>query len=372
MLRALSNSMRQDKDQRAERNNVSTPVRNIFFVKNTYLLICLNLIVLFLIIVPPAINCQNINDSIKNNTKFPFAIKLPDGLYLFQPYLETRDLLFKGKDKNTLSPLFLVRNGKLDDPVAFAYKIGVSKFLNTYIKGKAFNVFNGSEMIGTTNKINLKPLDTCYSKEFLPDLQGKGMYVGKKLENYGGRGVMITPQSFNTFMTNPVYEVTDEDKAKVTEAIRKYLVPDAIEHINKILEKQGRRERIIGEGRSGIDRVEAFDLDGNGKKDFLGVYRYHGQSGPRAFWLVEFIFVFWDSGKIERISFAESSPGFLWGGIIDIDQDGKKEIIVQTLQSDNIDGSDQGKFIEIYSHTPSGWKRVYRSALTGCYLIDAK
>jgi len=68
---------------------------------------------------------------------------------LFQPYRETRDILFECKDKDIVSPLFTVINGKLVDPIALAHKIGVSKFLNTYVKGKTFNVFAGSEMIGT-------------------------------------------------------------------------------------------------------------------------------------------------------------------------------------------------------------------------------
>jgi len=51
------------------------------------------------------------------------------------------------------------------------------------------------------------------------------------------------------------------------------------------------------------------------------------------------------------------SPGFLWGGIVDIDQDGKKEIIVQRLRSGNEqEGIDSGKLIEIYRHTNSVWK----------------
>jgi len=62
------------------------------------------------------------------------------------------------------------------------------------------------------------------------------------------------------------------------------------------------------------------------------------------------------------------SPGFLWGGIVDIDQDGKKEIIVQRLRSGNEqEGIDSGKLIEIYRHTNSGLEMIYRSALTGCF-----
>jgi len=45
--------------------------------------------------------------------------------------------------------------------------------------------------------------------------------------------------------------------------------------VNKILAKESKR--VIGEGRSRILRIEAIDLNGDGKKDFIGIYRFQGK-----------------------------------------------------------------------------------------------
>jgi len=60
-------------------------------------------------------------------------------------------------------------------------------------------------MIGTIVNISLKAIDTCHTREFVPDLEGKGVYTGKKLENYSGKGALITPQSFNVSKTNSFF-----------------------------------------------------------------------------------------------------------------------------------------------------------------------
>jgi len=71
------------------------------------------------------------------------------------------------------------------------------------------------------------------------------------------------------------FEVTDEDETKVNQAIRKNLVPRAIDHVNKILAKESKR--VIGEGRSRILRIEAIDLNGDGKKGFHWYLPFQGK-----------------------------------------------------------------------------------------------
>lgn len=326
---------------------------------------------LLFVIVAGSVGGQIIPPTAKADPIPSFRVGLVDGLYLFQPYSEAGDLLYAEKSKDTLSPLFIVSNGRLIDPLVLAHEMGIHRFLTTYVKGKVFNVFSGSELTGQLRDINLRPLDTCHTGEFFPDLEGKGTYLGKTPTDYGGRGVVITPRSFGTTSrSNPVFRVTDEDRTRVTELVRRELIPRAADHLNKRLEKEGKKERYIGEaGRSGVVRIEAFDLDGDGKKDLLGVYRFTGKYSKKEGMTSEFVFVLLGTGKLEMVSsFVDMSPAFIWGGIIDVNQDGRYEIIIQTRKSGNQEeGIDGGKRITILHHTPGGWAAIYESALTGCY-----
>ncbi len=124
-------------------------------------------LLLFLLVLAPSLVLAS---------KADFAVKLPDGLYLYQPY--AGDEVFAKGDKDTIRPLFIVEKGKLVDPFLRAQKMGLEKFMRKYVSGKTFNVYAGPELVGKLSDVEFA---TCSRGEFVPDLLGKGKYAGKSL-----------------------------------------------------------------------------------------------------------------------------------------------------------------------------------------------
>ena len=302
----------------------------------------------------------------------PFQVKLPDGLYLFQPKLH----------ESRFSPLFIIKGGKLIDPYPLAKNMGIPKFMKKYVTGKTFNVYVGTEMIGKLSDVKLQPFNDCLSEEMFPDIPVSGKYEGKPLPGiYSDKSIypdnkaaisfykgevkaIATPQSFKALKKMEAFSVTEEDKAEATKAVRGNLIGEAM----KSMEEWAKREKrqIVGEKESSLVFAKAIDLDGNSRKDIIGLYEllishrlesteYTGGQ------FSEILFILWDTGKIERIPFNYGFGGL--GGVIDLDQDGVSEIILQIELSVffETDGAEDGRQIEIWQHTLSGWKRIYHT-----------
>lgn len=310
----------------------------------------------------------------------PFQVKLPDGLYLFQPKLH----------ESRFSPLFIVEKGKLIDPYPLAKKMGIPKFMKKYVTGKTFNVYVGTEMIGKLNNVELQPFNDCLSEEMFPDIPVSGKYEGRPLTGiYGDKSIypdnkaaisfykgevkaIATPQSFKASRKMETFTVTEEDKAEAIEAVRENLIAEAL----KSMEEWAKREKrqIVGEKGSRLVFAKAIDLDGNGRKDIVGLYellishrlestQYTGGQ------FREILFILWDTGKIEKIPFSYGVGGL--GGLVDLDQDGVLEIVLQIDLSVffETDGAEDGRRIEIWQHTLSGWKRIYHT-MNVCRVIS--
>lgn len=326
-----------------------------------------------------------------NKAEQPFQVKLPDGLYLFQPLPqeeiyelntgagEWRPIPNPAKDD--FSPLFIVQNGKLIDPYSLAKEIDIEKFNNKYVIGKIFNTYNGTEKIGELTGIKLNFLDNWCSQEFIPNIAGKGKYNGKplsgrKVDNstYIHRDFVLpfatikavaTPQSFHETKNIKEFSITEEDKTRATEAVRDDFLPETLKQIKKKLKQQNKL--FIGEERnlSRFEFLKAIDIDGNGSKDIIGVYtpffRYKEKSESKRSELTSnaIFFVLWDMGKIEKLLLGHVINNFGLAGVIDIDQDGIQEVIIQASVS--LDSEFSAKQIEIFKHNSSGWRRIYQS-----------
>ena len=324
-----------------------------------------------------------------------FQVKLPDGLYLFQPL--PQDTIYEldtgaGKwrsipnpAKDDFSPLFIVQNDKLIDPYSLANKIGIDKFNKKYVIGKTFNVYNGTEKIGELKDVRLGFENNWCSNEFLSNIAGKGKYKGKPLPGKlqdrsiyisGGDAAdpffspikaIATLQSFQASKDMEPFTITEEDKTKAIEVVREKVLPEAMEEIRKRLKRH--KIMLIGEKieHSNLNFLKAVDLDGNGSKEIIGIYspriRYNWKSPEGKDYKSEssreILFLLWDTGKIERILLGDMIFSFGLGGIIDIDHDGIQELIIQISVSRDSELS--GKRIEIFKHNSSGWRRIYQS-----------
>ena len=333
-----------------------------------------------------------------SKTEQPLQVKLPEGLYLFQPLPQDKiyNLVVGSNEgkavpnpaKDDFAPLFIVKDGKLIDPYSLANKIGIEKFNKRYVTGKTFNVYNGTENIGELTDVKLNSLDNWCSNEFLPNIAGKGKYKGNSLPGrqinnsiyihhsylypdlilpFASIKAIATPQSFQKSKDMEAFSITEDDKRNAIEVVREKLLPEAMEDIRKRLRRH--EIMLIGEKveHSNLNFLKAVDLDGNGSKEMIGIYspriRYNwkspeGKDHPSES-SREILFLLWDTGKVERILLGDMIFSFGLGGIIDIDQDGIQELVIQVSVSR--DSEFTGKRIGIFKHDPSGWRRIYQS-----------
>lgn len=347
-------------------------------------ILILLLMIMVVIFLEPVCFSQSPEPAIKKSEP-AIQIKIPDGLYLYKPSFR-EEWFTRG-----FSPLVIVKDKKLIDPYGLVKKIGISAFLTEYVTGKRFNVYVGSEIYGRLSNLDLSVVsmkERCVHQEdeFVSDIRGEGIYEGKALPSgwfterevsgrrhriYGATKIVITPEAFQVSKSPGVFRVTEADMRRMEEEVRKNLVPVAIEHINKRLAVENRK--LIGESGSRLRITEAFDLDGNGKKDLVGVYYLSAKSNTGGFHPCDIFFVLWDTGRLEKISSKSAVPSYMLGGVIDIDQDGVEELIMATHVESVHGVGGWGRQIDILRHGPSGWTSIFRSEricyTTGFYII---
>ena len=304
-----------------------------------------------------------------------FKVKLPDGLYLYQPKIY----------EEVFSPLFIVEKGTLVDPYTFAARIGKDKFIKDYVEGKRFHVYVEGSPAGILTDVKFEFVKGCDSGVFLPDIRGKGNYEGKPLKefysnksfyvsdenerSYGSLKAIAVPVELARPRTLKSYEVTEVDRIIAIDAVRKRFVPEMFDRIKERLKTlHEEKQVIVGDKRSRLDSINALDFVGNGKKNLIGIYDYTVSytSAARnddmvAVFPAAILFAVFDNG-VERIAAAEGyEPAFSLGGIIDIDGAGTPELVLQESVTGEDEDPDDGRQITVLEHTTSGWKNIYRS-----------
>ena len=323
-----------------------------FSFKRSSILVLLLLGILFGTIIAAIAEQKGVDE---NKAQSDFQVKIPDGLYLYKPDFS----------QDAISPLVLVKNGKLYDPYTLTKEMGMPSFTKAYITNKTFYAYVGSELYGKVSDLNLiSDSGWCITDEFVLYIRWVGRYEGKPLPHgwlaekiadgiryhvFGSTRVIFAPQKLPVSKKTVVFQVTERDMEKMVKAVQKNLIPAEIEQINERLKQENRKMRERG-GR--LEVAEAFDIDGNGKKDLVGVYYLYGGG--------DICFILWDSGKIEKIDSESMTPAYVIGGIIDLDLDGVQELILGTSVLRNPAEGDDGMQIDILRHGPSGWTSVYR------------
>ncbi len=310
-------------------------------------------------------------------------IRVPDGLYLFQPFLSDWFPSWKGQDM--VRPLFLVERGVLRDPFLIAQRLGLSEFARTYLLNKTFQVYTGSRRIGTLRGVQLSSLDSnCSGSDFIPDLVGSGVYAGQPLpaeELTGPRSDVPVREAVRAVMTpsplrgrgdTALYGVTKVDEQRLTAAARRVIVPKVLAELRQDL---GARLQDEVPGTARLLTAQAMDLDGNHRKDLIGLYALNAELDPHTrgplpnMLTLTILYAIRDTGAAEYVATAGTHRSrvvqFSFGvGLIDVDQDGEAELIIQggAVGSPH----DNGWIVSVLRHTRSGWAVIYRTQPLGC------
>jgi hypothetical protein len=343
-------------------------------MRNRIIPICLIPILLTLFIFTSLVNA-NATQLINNNNKQVLKVKIPDGIYLY--YSSVKNL-----KNNEVSPLIIVKNGQLLNPYKIAEKVGTSKMMEDYSIGKTFNVFKALEKAGEISDIKFKT-EYCFAKprnskqKILPEITGVGKYTGQSLPvvesskeawPMGVPEIIVTPLTFSYGKNIKRPPLKKEDHKKIISAFRKNLLPKVWEEHNKKLKKIGRH--IVSEKNSYLFVAEAVDIYGNGNKDVIGIYyevfRIAEGKDDAGLSNIDIPFVLWSNGKIDKLDLRDLVPSYSFIGVIDIDGDGMKELIVEKIievESRDDDASFATIAIEILKNKNDRWVSIWNSGL---------
>jgi len=323
----------------------------------------------------------------------PITVKIPEGLYLYQASMRFSDF----------TALFIVKDGKLVDPY-LKYAASGRNFVEVmsdeerklldglnkeYASGRAFTVYRGRERAGGLHDVKLKIVRNCYSQKMMSNIIGDGRYTDDPeyskntaalythdhdFEDFALLKGIAVPGGIKDFIKGKGFAVSEADKVRAVEAAKASLSGEAMKRIKNDLRHlhKGEPFDIVSEGEGGLEYLRAIDIDGDGEKDLLGSYivgvgyrfRDAGVVDVHVFkYSNEVLFTVVGMGKAEAVAFDEYiQPAFSLGGVIDIDQDGALELVVQASmdESGGEEGdNEEGRRIEVFRHGKRGWVKVY-------------
>jgi hypothetical protein len=309
-------------------------------------------------------------------------VKLPPGLYLFQPNFKT----------NVLGPLFIVEDGRLVDPYLRVQKIGLAEFGKNYIQQKTFNAYSGTERIGKfeNNEIDESGFP-CSRKSFPKEIFVTSRYTGAPLpgeyvfehSNYPFREnfyepvrAIVTPESFSKSVRSKPLTVDKHDIARAAALAKGKLRGSILASLRARKDKyffneKATRSYIVVDDQqvdiSAVILLQATDLNGNGKKELVGVYALSVvNEKAQDSGIFKTPFVVWDNDEVE-ILLPPLQTEHIFSGAIDIDQNGQSELVVQEMIHEiDRDEPELGKQIGILHRSKDGWKLIYQTLGVGC------
>jgi hypothetical protein len=307
---------------------------------------------------------------VENTADIAVQVKIPDGAYLYYSN-------FNNLKKNIFSPLFLIKGGAIIDPYNLTKKTSIQRLEVEYFTAKEFAVYRGIEKIGKLSRINLALKNICKVgaltvSELLSDVVGSGSFTGSpilprsfsakrdKKMVYEPVEIIITPATFIPKSGASFSVVTEDEKKKMIGSFRQKLLPTVWKQLDDFLVNKS-KHHVVSEGESRLFAAAAIDLDGNGKKDYVGIYNLTVKVSAKGLSSISTLFVLWDTGKVEMIATDNLIPGFSIIGVIDIDQDGVQELVFQRVVEVYQEGLYSGRQIQMLRHESSGWKTIYRS-----------
>jgi hypothetical protein len=312
-----------------------------------------------------------------------FRATIPDGIYLYNELGPTQDSI-------GFAPIMIVEKGRLVDPYRMGQSIKGRARLEELIKGKAFNAFVGSDLLGRQEEADwgMSAPESLVGKrrlardigmrEEFPGMSFKDVYAkmpmyvrGEYAIDFGCPRPLLAPPSFTPSRKIEFLPVTEEDKEKAAAAVQSaFLSRKGLRYFERELERDGPPRCTLLKGRGGaVDSLQAFDIDNNGKKDFVGISTIYATGrtpggGQTCGVQYEILFVLMDTGKIDVLAANTSTPGTALGALIDIDGDGILELVTLTrvqITSPKDDQYEDGRQLSIFRYDGSGWKTIYRT-----------
>ena len=187
-----------------------------------------------------------------------------------------------------------------------------------------------------------------------PELTGEFKYIQKALvESIKGEYTLKYP-TYGDIKSAVVTEDLDGDGIK--EAIAFYSTSDAEEtfmHLNVIVKEKKNYKSVDDSSKpaSGIERIDFYDLNGDGKKEIIAGFEIYAESEKQ-------LAVYQFDGKALTQIMSQKYTNYL---CLDFDDDGQNEILVQEL-----DTKESTNKAALYSVTEDGLTQI-----SGC-LMDGK
>lgn len=332
---------------------------------------------LFIILILPIFlglsmsNATGQKGATANKSQESIQVKLPDGVYFY-----------KKTTTGLISPMVIVENGKLVDPYDLVNKIGLERFTRAYINEKEFTVYQYNQNIGKVSKISLKSTNQCEGyPEFTPNILGNGEYQIEPIvpppsyaqvksnsydlgfgerQDFANKRIVITPPAFQTAPKSQLLLLTKEDEERVKKAFLKDIFPNSSKNLRK--RSVEKKRKIKSYNKSKLMVADAFDLDGNGKKDFVSIYNQSANFENGGGISDLSVFVLNDVGGSTLVyptDYPTTDTQFI--GSIDVDQDGVQELIMQHLVFKFGKGEVWGKQIEILKYSDKRWLTIYQT-----------
>ncbi len=315
-----------------------------------------------------------------------FRARIPDGLYLYLEFGAMRRWI-------TFGPIMLVEKGKLVDPYRLARSKKGRDRIEKLIKGKTFNAFVGSDLIGQQKPAvwGIGGAETPAGKklfapgidmrEDFPGMSFKDIYVSmpkyvrnEYMINFGCPRPLLAPPSFTPSRKIEFLPVTEEDRKKAADGVMSAFFPSTARHFERQFQRKKGKRCTFEDLGSELDSLIAFDIDNNGKKDFVGIYTMYAGSKERdrkgerlCGFRYEILFVLMDTGRLYMLaSNRYIFPGVAFGGVIDVDGDGILEIVTLTTISVTTprkieNDYEDGLWLSIFRYNGNGWKSIYRT-----------
>jgi hypothetical protein len=308
-------------------------------------------------------------------------------------------------------PFLLSTEQGLQDPDRVVLKEGQTAFADRYLSGRSFDVYLGSRRLATIGGVSAvvesfmtrKPR---YLSDYVlyepitpwnPAHESYRAIVEEK--NRVSLFPMAVPSAYRPSREEPSGElpITEADKEAVHEAVIRDVIPRYIvQHEQKIAAAGARYVRTItirevrdpkadADGYDTLVNALPLDVDGNGRKDIVGVYQvsseYRDRHG-RGHFNDMFVYLFTDTGRLEVIGDIASlgrqianyrgwpyKPGIIdysafsqyplsIQAAIDLDGDGYQEILLGAIhESGRPDESDL--YQAVLRKGCRGWEIMY-------------
>jgi hypothetical protein len=331
-------------------------------------------------------------------TKEEFARKVPHGVYMLA-------------SQDHADPFLLSTEQGLQDPDRVVLKEGQAVFADRYVSGRSFDVYLGFKRLAAIRAVslNVKPYMVKEPRYLRQYIQYESIIPWNPLhERYRARAeekersslfLVGAPADYHSSKEahTEALSVTEADKDAIHETVIRDVIPRyvaqhkqkiaawGVRYVRTVTIREVRDPKADADGYDTLVNALPLDVDGNGRKDVVGIYQvsseYRDRYG-RGHLNEMFVYLLTDTGRLEVIGDIPSlgraianylgqpyRPGIIAysadyqyplsiQAAIDFDDDGYQEILLDaTYASDRPD--DSGGYQSVLRKGCRGWEIMY-------------